>query len=309
MRRRSKVNKQLSEINTENKRKKLQSEAKDIEKKLQKSYSDERSAAEHRAVAAIKKNSKYFYSYVKKYSKVSTGVGPLVDDSGKLISNPKEMAEILASQYNSVFSTPKYDLNDDNETFRDTDLVNKPDKLHKIDFNQDDIEKAIGEISPTAAAGPDGFPAILLKKCSHILSKPISILWKKSMETGDIPQVLKTAHIVPIHKGGSKGIPKNYRPIALTSHIINVFGKVVRKRIVEYIETHNLFNRTQHGFRQGRSCLSQLLAHYDNILELLESGENVDIVYIDFAKAFDKVDFGIVFQRLAQLGIQGHVGR
>ena len=51
---------------------------------------------------------------------------------------------------------------------------------------------------------------------------------------------------------------------------------------------------TQHGFRSGRSTLSQLLAHFDNILKCLEEGDDVNIVYLDFAKAFDKVDFSIV---------------
>lgn len=129
------------------------------------------------------------------------------------------------------------------------------------------------------------------------------------MDLGHIPQILKTAHIIPIHKGGSRGIAKNYRPIALTSHLIKIFEKVVRKRIVDYMELHGLFNPSQHGFRLGRSCLSQLIAHYDRILELLENGGNVDVIYIDFAKAFDKVDFGITLQKLSDLGIRGEVGR
>lgn len=129
------------------------------------------------------------------------------------------------------------------------------------------------------------------------------------MDLGQIPDILKTANIVPIHKGGSRGLPKNYRPIALTSHLVKVFEKVVRKRIVDYMETHKLFNPSQHGFRMGRSCLSQLIAHYDRIVELLEKGGNVDVVYIDFAKAFDKVDFGVTLKKLSELGIKGNVGR
>ena len=129
------------------------------------------------------------------------------------------------------------------------------------------------------------------------------------MDTGHIPDILKTANIIPIHKGGSMGIPKNYRPIALTSHLIKIFEKVIRKQIVDYMERHHLFNPSQHGFRLGRSCLSQLIAHYDRILELLERGGHVDVVYIDFAKAFDKVDFGITLEKLSNLGIRGNIGR
>ena len=62
---------------------------------------------------------------------------------------------------------------------------------------------------------------------------------------------------------------------------------------------------SQHGFRGGRSCLSQLLSHYDKIIEILASGSNVDTIYLDFAKAFDKVDHGIVLKKLSLLGIRG----
>ena len=60
--------------------------------------------------------------------------------------------------------------------------------------------------------------------------------------------------------------------------------------MVKFIEENDKFNVSQHGFRGGRSCLSQLLSHYDRILEILASGSNVDTIYLDFAKAFDKVD-------------------
>ena len=102
---------------------------------------------------------------------------------------------------------------------------------------------------------------------------------------------------------------KNYRPIALTSHLIKVFEKVLSKSIVAFMETNNLFNPGQHGFRHGRSCLSQLITHYDHILDLLEQGHNVDVVYIDFAKAFDKVDFMVTMHKLISLGISGKVGK
>ena len=83
----------------------------------------------------------------------------------------------------------------------------------------------------------------------------------------------------------------------------------MRKAIVEYMEEHSLFNPSQHGFRIGRSCLSQLISHYDCVVELIEKGGNVDVIYIDFAKAFDKVDFGITLNKLNALGIKGKIGR
>ena len=310
MRRRCKVNKQLCSVTNEHRKEKLLTESRDIEKKLQESYRNERNAMEHKAVNAIKRNSKYFFSYAKKFSTIRSCVGPFIDSAKNVIANPIKMAEMLASQYSSVFSQPKKKLGVKTEYFPDEDQARSTEPgIQDICFSRKDIEEAINEVSPSAAAGPDRFPAILLKICRKTLSEPLFYIWRKSLDTGTIPHLLKSANIIPIHKGNTRSLPKNYRPIALTSHLIKVFEKVIRKHVVNYMEEHNLFNPEQHGFRIGRSCLSQLLNHYDHILYLLEQGHNVDVIYVDFAKAFDKVDFDVTLKKINQLGIRGKVGQ
>ena len=100
-----------------------------------------------------------------------------------------------------------------------------------LDFDEHQIAGVIDEISANSAAGPDGFPAIVLKKCKEELRKPIYLIWRRSLDDGDIPDILKTSNITPIHKGGSRQLAKNYRPIALTSHLIKIFEKILRKHI------------------------------------------------------------------------------
>ena len=114
---------------------------------------------------------------------------------------------------------------------------------------------------------------------------------------------------MPIYKGGSRGEARNYRPVALTSHIIKVFEKVLRNHIVAHMEENNLLNPGQHGFRAGRSCLSQLLSHVENITQILEDGDNVDVIYLDFSKAFDKVDFLVTLRKIKLLGVTGNIGK
>ncbi len=174
-----------------------------------------------------------------------------------------------------------------------------------IDFSEQDIIDAIDEIKNNAASGPDGLAAIFLKKCKISLSKPLFQLWRKCLDRGITPCKLKEAHIIPIYKGGHQGLAVNYRPVALTSHLIKIFEKVIRKYIVKFLEENNKLNDSQHGFRAGRSCVSELLSHYDEIINILESGSNVDTIYLDFAKAFDKVDHGIVLKKLSLSGVRG----
>ena len=235
-------------------------------------------------------------------------VGPLLDEHNCYEARPKEMANLLSQQYQSVFSTPKESLVEKDIFFPEVDPA--ADKvLHEILPTQDDFIAAISELSPTAGSGPDGYPAVLLLRCKTELSKPLTILWKKCLKDGTTPQSLKEATIIPLHKGNSRGLASNYRPIALTSHIIKIAEKVIRKHIIAHMDNNNLFNPSQHGFRAGRSCLSQLIAHFDRILSLIEEGANVDVIYLDFAKAFDKVDHSVLLHKLKRFGIQGSVGR
>jgi len=180
--------------------------------------------------------------------------------------------------------------------------------LEDIKFTEEDIITAIRELKLNSAPGPDGIPTSLLIKCKESIARPLYLLWRQSLDTGTVPAQAKRAIITPIHKGGPKGSAKNYRPIALTSHLVKVFEKIIRNRIYNFLEERNYLNTGQHGFRKGRSCLSQLLAYHDKLLHHLAEGNNVDTVFLDFAKAFDKVDHGILLHKVKDLGIAGKVG-
>ena len=151
-----------------------------------------------------------------------------------------------------------------------TDNTGDPKKLCSVVIMEADIVAAIDAITNSAADGPDDFHVKLLKKnCKKELAKPLQILWSSSLQTGTIPELLKTAIITPNHKRGSKGSASKYRPVALASHLVKIFERVVRKNIVLFLERNGALNNGQHSFRQGRSCLSQLLLHYEKILEYI----------------------------------------
>ena len=157
--------------------------------------------------------------------------------------------------------------------------------------------------------GTDHFPTILMKECAEELSEPLFILWRHSLGSGDIVPLLKSAVICPILKpGAQRNHPKSYRPVSLTSHIIKVFERIVRTALVGYLNINNLLPEDQHGFMKGRSTLSQLLEHVEDSIRAWEIGKATDTVYLDFAKAFDKVDHDILCHKLKNLGIKGKVG-
>ena len=172
-----------------------------------------------------------------------------------------------------------------------------------------DFRECLDQLSNGAAPVPDGIPAVMLKRAKNTISIMLANIFKSSYEKGDIPAILKLAHITPIREGGSRSNPSNFRPISLTSHVIKTFERVMRRSLVGFLETNKKMDPNQHGSRSGRSTLSQLLMQQDAVLKALEEGENLDTIYLDFAKAFDKCDHGILLTKLKALGIGGKTGR
>ena len=107
-------------------------------------------------------------------------------------------------------------------------------------------------------------------------------MFSQSLTQGIFPSALKRAAIVPILKSGDKSIPGNYRPISLTSYITKVFERIIRKQVLAFLERKGLLNNTQHGFRSDQSCLSALLNVFDNLMNMIDSSTNFDMIYCIF---------------------------
>ena len=90
--------------------------------------------------------------------------------------------------------------------------------------------------------------------------------------------------------------------------LLSRFLRIVRKQVVAFLISKGYLNLTQHGFRAGRSCLSALLNVFDDIMSLMSGGNSVAMVYLDLAKAFDKVDHGVLLHKFKTLGITGRLG-
>ena len=109
----------------------------------------------------------------------------------------------------------------------------------------------------------------------------LHFLWSGSLEQGCVPSVYKFTHVFPLQKKESRAIAADYRPILLTSHVIQVFERVIRKKIVGSLEMNDLICGKQHGFRSACSCLTQLLHHFDDVSESLTENSDFDSIYLD----------------------------
>ena len=254
---------------------------------------------ERKVIGNLKLNPKVFFKYAKSLNRLDSSIKLLFDSNGSAVTDPGAMADLLQSRFSSSFSDP----NSEGLVCTAPETVPQfpfPDLL-QTDLHAD-IITVLGELKPSSGTGPDGIPAILLKHCCHELATPLSIIWKTSLEDRTVPDFYKRATILPLHKKGLTSDPGNYRPISLTSHVVKCFERILRKHFVEYVENNHLLSPNQHGFRSGKSCLTQLLDHLGDVIDGLIKGVATDTIYLDYQKAFDSIDHSLLLKKLHAYG-------
>ena len=132
-------------------------------------------------------------------------------------------------------------------------------------------------------------------------------VYTRCLGEGTVPPDWKLANVAPIFKKGSKGSAGNYRPVSLTCVLCKVMKSILRDAIVLHLSLNNLIRPSQHGFMARKSCLTNLLEYLEELTALVDKGHAVDIVYLDFAKAFDKVPHRRLIMMCKGLGISGNV--
>ena len=158
-----------------------------------------------------------------------------------------------------------------------------------MDNSENVILKAISKFKPSKLQGPDNLHRKLIKECAHHLLTPLKEIFSISLAKTKIPDICKRAYVTAIHKRQTNS--KNYRPI--TSVACNVMERLIRDKMVDHMTQNKLFSPYQHGFIPGKSCITQLLETLEEITDAMDQGYDVDIIYLDYTKAFNKERYGI----------------
>jgi hypothetical protein len=153
------------------------------------------------------------------------------------------------------------------------------------------VQKLLSNIKSHASPGPDGIPAVVLKKCAPSLSWSLCCFFNYSLKKGEVPYMWKQARVIPVFKSGDRANIENYRPISVTSLVSKLLEKIIAFHILEHLRNNNLLNINQHGFIPKRSCISMLTHVLDEWAFKLATHnyKQIDIINLDWAKAFDTV--------------------
>ena len=222
-------------------------------------------------------------------------------NNGKHTENEVEMANILNDYFASVFtienttSSPQSPINLTYNTV-----------LENLTIHNSDILSAIDRMKKNKTPGPDKISPRILKEAKNELILPLSVLFNKSLNSGKVPCEWKLANVTPIFKKGNKSLPGNYRPISLTSVVCKLMETIIRDKIVNYLEENNIIKDSQHGFRHRRSCLTNLLDFFHDVYKAYDESRAVDIIYLDFQKAFDTVPHKRLISKVENHGIKGN---
>ena len=181
------------------------------------------------------------------------------------------------------------------------------DDIDDMEVSSSDIKKQLLKLNIFKSSGPDGVHPKLLKSLAYDNNfvEAVTKLFQKCSDTGFLPAVWKSASVVALFKKGIKSDPLNYRPVSLTCILCKVYEKLVRAHVLDFLE-HRI-SKHHHGFVKGKSCLSNLLETFDDILDILDEGAPVDLLYFDFSKAFDTVPHFRLLSKLEGFGVKGKV--
>ena len=234
-----------------------------------------------------KNNPKKFWNYIKTKTKITQSIGDIRyvgnDGSESYANTDNEKANIFCNYFSSVFNI------EDDCAFERPPIRDNVTSMSEINFNCVDIACRLKKLNVNKSEGPDGIHPRVLAECFEVLAYPLKLIFEKSFSLNKLPLDWRSGNITTIFKKGSRLDACNYRPVSLTCICCKLIESIVRDHITEHLISNKVLSNKQFGFIKGRSTVMQLLKVMDMWTESLELGGQVDVIYTDLEKAFDKV--------------------
>lgn len=222
----------------------------------------------------------------------------------KIAETDEDIVDIFNEAFSQNFTTQMVN-GSSKERYRFNPTIHST--LADIEISQQAVENELKRLKPNSSPGPDGISNRILKECASAFSYPLTLIYRKSLNEGELPKDWKRTNISPIYKKGKKSNPLNYRPINLCSVPCKVLEKLIKKEIITHLVSNDLILSSQHGFLPNHSCTTNLIEYLNVLTESIDSGFPMDSVMLDFRSAFDLVNFDVLLHKIGCHGIGGKV--
>lgn len=243
----------------------------------------------------LRDNTKCFFAFTKSLRKTNSLANSM--KYGDSVSNDREtICNFFASFFDSVYQ--KDDDNEVSEVCSFEDQVN--DVIGNISFSVSDVKKVLKGFDVNKVASPDGVPMMFYKNLAETLALPLSILFNLSLSSRVFPEKWKIGFVSPIFKDGDKHEVTNYRAVSILCAISKVFERLMFNELFD--RTKDKICRSQHGFFSKRSTQSNLIEFVTAVSKSMANGGQVDVLYTDFSKAFDKILHSRLLGKIAKFG-------
>lgn len=247
----------------------------------------------------VENDTKAFWNYTKSKKNNSSGFPKSMHLDGIHADSVEGFTNLFSDHFQSIYEKVSQPINECDDFYN----IN----ISSINLTPAMVFQQLDKLDDKKSSGPDLIPAVFLKKCAVSLAEPVAKLFNKSLNSGIFPSIWKKAFVTPVHKSGSKNDVKNYRAISKMSQLGKVFEKMVTD--VLFSTFKSVIIPEQHGFFKGKSTSTNLITFSEYVHRSIDSHEQVDVIYTDFAKAFDKVDHMVLKYKLASSGVHGDLLR
>ncbi len=228
-------------------------------------------------------NIKHFYAYANRNKTQQLTPTSLLIADGTHTKTLKDTAQLLNNYFVSVFTPVTNDFN--SPKFLKT--ITKPKYMYIVTAAS--VIEQLKKLEKNKAPGTDGIKNEFLANMKTELATILAKLFQYSLYYSALPTDWLQANIIPLYKSGNKDQKENFRPVSLTSNVCKLMERIIYDWIVDFLNKECPLYKSQHGFQKGQSCVTQLLEHSNTITLALNDKFSVDVVYLDFSKAFDKV--------------------
>jgi hypothetical protein len=179
---------------------------------------------------------------VRSKNKTKVKPGPLLNEAGIKVEKPLELAEEFNTYFSSVFTEELVESIPKAEPIFDK---SEDEQLLDIEITEEMVRERLSRLRADKAPGDDGISSRFLRELQEELVAPLLLLFRKSLNEGNIPEDWRTANVTPIFKKGSRAQVGNYRPVSLTSQISKMMETLIRDAIVQHLERNNLIKNSQ----------------------------------------------------------------